>query len=318
MLIECSAQNVSEIKKYYKQYVNKKHQLNLLYLQLPVSFITSGGNVIGFNKYGQFTAAFDAYENQTAIIYEDGKIIRIQDSDEKSVLLEYDNDLLTKIIFADDTNATLEYANGMLCAIIDCEGTTTFSYDSSSCLISASHSYGRGVKFTRDNYKRIATVNETTNLSSVSDNGVENASEESNLLATFNYHESHLTTTVTDKHDVSKTYVMDIMGKPVTVYEGKFYDPEKTTKSLSLEYVDSKKSFSISEDVALPNLLTEEGLESQNLNGTSDSVRQRIFNVDVSKLDYSNYVFSVWAKADSAYVPNVRNSLYCNHDFEKN
>ena len=318
MLIECSAQNVSEIKKYYKQYVNKKHQLNLLYLQLPVSFITSGGNVIGFNKYGQFTAAFDAYENQTAIIYEDNKIVRIQDSDEKSVLFEYDNDLLTKIIFADDTNATLEYANGMLCAIIDCEGTTTFGYDSSSCLISASHSYGRGVKFTRDNYKRIATVNETTNLSSVSDNNPESAKEEiSRTLAAIDYHESHLTTTVTDKHDVSKTYVMDIMGKPVTVYEGKFYDPEKTTKSLSLEYVDSKKSFSISEDVALPNLLTEEGLESQNLNGTSDSVRQRIFNVDVSKLDYSNYVFSVWAKADSAYVPNVRNSLYCNHDFEK-
>ncbi len=319
MLLSRSDINKTELEKYFKQYLNNQQELDMLYLQFPTRYITADeGVTMGFNKYGQFVAMFDAYENQTAIIYEDNKIVRIQDSDEKSVLFEYDKDLLTKIIFADDTSVALEYANGMLCTIIDCEGTTTFSCDSSSCLISASHSYGRGVKFTRDNYKRIATVNETTNLSSVSDNNPESAKEEiSRTLAAIDYHESHLTTTVTDRHDVSKTYVMDIMGKPVTVYEGKFYDPEKTTKSLSLQYADSKKSFSVSEDVALPNLLTEEGLESQNLNGSADGVRQRIFNVDVSKLDYSNYVFSVWAKADSAYVPNVRNSLYCNHDFEK-
>ncbi len=322
MLVDRSDQNKIEIQKYYKQYVNKKHQLDQLYRQIPVSYITSDGNVMGFNKYGQFVATFDSYENQTAILYEENKIVAVKDTDNRETTFEYNaNGLLCKIVGADEKTISFEYdSNGLLTKIIAPNNETArFTYcddgehqlhNGSACknyeLKTVTDNNGSGVEFVYDDHCKIIKVNEFTDVYSVSDEMItKETAPVTQTVATIEY-KSQTSTSVTNKNGVTTTYIFDQLGKPVTVFEGVYDDPEETTKSVSFEYADSKQSYAVEEDLTTENILKNITDVDNTLNSGTD-IRQFKYVLPKEKFDgKSDFVFSAWAHANSAYIINSR------------
>ena len=344
MLVERSATNKIDLEKYFKQFYNYKRQLTQMYWQFPTSFITGNeGVTMGFNKDGYLVALFDNYENQTAIIYEKGRISAIQDTDNNVTTFEYGkNKRIKKIITADSKTYQLFYGGekgqeGLLTKIVDGNGEETkLGYDKYGFLNSAEDAHGYGVKLTYDKYGRVEKVNQTTLVSSVADNEVSTSEQQTKLLASIAYNDSHLTTSVTNHLDVTTTYNFDIMGKVVTMYEGKYTDPERSTRAKSFEYVDGKKSFTISDNLFGEDLLQDAEdvtLYGADMQGTAKKrpiggaatnkyaikrpslqlQSSKTIDVAIPESDATDYVFSVWANADSAYVESARSSLYINN-----
>ncbi len=332
MLIDRSIQNKTDLQKYYKQYINKKHQLAQLYMQLPVSYVTSDGNVMGFNKYGQFVATFDSYENQTAILYEENKIVAVKDTDNRETTFEYNNSgLLYKIVGADEKIISFEYdSNGLLTKIIAPNNETArFTYcddgehhlhDGSACanyeLKTVTDNNGGGVEFLYDDHCKIVKVNEFTEIYSVSDEMItKETTPVTQTVATIEY-KSQTSTSVTNKNGVTTTYIFDQLGKPVTVFEGVYDDPEDTTKSVSFEYADSKQSYAVEEDLTTENILKNIDPAGNTLNNAT-GIRQLKYVIPKEKFgDKTDFVFSAWAHADSAYVTNNREMDYALNDVE--
>ena len=379
MLIALSDYNKTDIVKYYKQYVNQKHELDRLLEQMPTHFIAGNeGVTMGFNQDGRLVCLFDSYENQTAIIYKDGKITRIQDTDNNTTVLKYDdNNRLTKIIAPNGKVTYFEYSNNLLCKIVEDSDETIFAYVGNR-LHSVVNQYGQGVRFTYEaNGSRVGKIEQITKIVSVVDGSVvRNSSFESKLIAAICYNESYWSTTVTDVNDVHTTYNFDILGKPVTVYDGVYEDRGETTRSVSFEYAEKKKSFSISENITGPNLLGNIGkleplpgygaFQEYGISGNSAVATIRIspdlsfdrlddlggsgsvgsggnigsgnsvgdnqtddfetsfeelastceIPIDISTLPEgeTDFVFSAWALADSAYITSERNLNYGNSE----
>ena len=332
MLIDRSIQNKTDLQKYYKQYINKKHQLEQLYLQLPVSYITSGGNVMGFNKYGQFVATFDSYENQTAILYEENKIVAVKDTDNRETTFEYNtNGLLCKIVGPDEKIISFEYdskclltkiitPNGKITKFTYCDSGEHSLHDGSACanyeLKTVTDNYGSGVEFVYDDYCKIVEVNEFTDVYSVSDEMItKETAPVTQIVATIEY-KSQMSTSVTNKNGVTTTYIFDQLSKPVTVFEGVYDDPEETTKSVSFEYADSKQSYAVEEDLTAENILKNITAAGNTLNNAT-GIRQLKYVIPKEKFgDKTDFVFSAWAHADSAYVTNNREMDYALNDVE--
>lgn len=318
MLIDRSEINKEDLKKYYKQYVNAKDQLDTIYRQMPVSFITSGETVLGFNKFGQFIATFDGYGNQTSIIYKDDKIVSVKDTDNNETTFEYtSNGLLQKIVDASEKITQFFYSNGLLTRILAPNGEEyTYSYcdghmlqDNSSCtnheLQTVTDNFGRKVEFVYDEFCRVKEIRNTSNIYSISDNQVlHNDTATTFNVVTLTYN-SNTSTSVTNENGVVTTYIFDNLGKPVTVYEGNYYEPGETTKAISLEYTDNKQSYAIEENRSAQNLLN--GITPTNTLADAET-RQLVYMLTPSELpaDKTDFVLSAWAKADSAYVVNAR------------
>ena len=318
MLINRSEINKEDLKKYYKQYVNAKDQLDTIYRQMPVSFITSGETVLGFNKFGQFIATFDGYGNQTSIIYKDDKIVSVKDTDNNETTFEYtSNGLLQKIVDASEKITQFFYTDGLLTRIVAPNGEEyTYSYcdghilqDNSSCanheLQTATDNFGRQVEFVYDEFCRVKEIRNASDIYSVSDNQVlHNDTATTFDVVTLTYN-SNTSTSVTNENGVVTTYIFDNLGKPVTVYEGSYYEPGETTKAISLEYTDNKQSYAIEENRSAQNLLN--GITPTNTLADAET-RQLLYVLTPSELptDKTDFVLSAWAKADSAYVVNAR------------
>ena len=318
MIIDRSEINKEDLKKYYKQYVNAKDQLDTIYRQMPVSFITSGETVLGFNKFGQFIATFDGYGNQTSIIYKDDKIVSVKDTDNNETNFEYTSDgLLQKIVDASEKITQFFYSNGLLTRILAPNGEEyTYSYcdghilqDNSSCanheLQTATDNFGRKVEFVYDEFCRVKEIRNASDIYSVSDNQVlHNDTDTTFDVVTLTYN-SNTSTSVTNENGVVTTYILDNLGKPVTVYEGNYYEPGETTKAISLEYTDNKQSYAIEENRSAQNLLN--GITPTNTLADAET-RQLVYMLTPSELptDKTDFVLSAWAKADSAYVVNTR------------
>ena len=344
LLVERSATNKIDLEKYFKQFYNYKRQLTQMYWQFPTSFITGNeGVTMGFNKDGYLVALFDNYENQTAIIYEKGRISAIRDTDNNVTTFEYGkNKRIKKIVTSDSKTYQLFYGGergqeGLLTKIVDGNGEETkLGYDTYGFLNSVEDAHGFGVKLTYDKYGRVEKVNQTTRVSSVADNEVITSAQQTKLLASIDYNETHLTTSVTNHLDVTTTYNFDIMGKVVTMYEGKYSDPERSTRAKSFEYVDGKKSFTISDNLFGEDLLQDVDdvtLYGADMQGTARKhptggfatskyaikkpslqlQSSKTIDVAIPESDATDYVFSVWANADSAYVESARSSLYINN-----
>lgn len=333
MLVDRSDQNKTEIQKYYKQYVNKKHQLDQLYRQMPVSYITSDGNVMGFNKYGQFVATFDGYENQTAILYEENKIVAVKDTDNHETTFEYNtNGLLCKIVGADEKTISFEYdSNDLLTKLIAPNNETSiFTYcddgkhrlhDDTTCsnyeLKTITDNFGYGVEFVYDDECKIVKVNEFTDVFSVSNDRItKETAPVTQTVATIQY-KSQTSASVTNKNGVTTTYIFDQLGKPVTVFEGIYDDPEDTTKSVSFEYADGKQSYAVEEDLTTENILKNIDPAGNTLNNAT-GIRQLKYVIPKEKFgNKTDFVFSAWAHADSAYVCDSRKTDFSFENVEQ-
>lgn len=315
LLIENSANNKIELEKYFKQYYNKNRELTQLLWQMPKYYVTGNdGVVMGFNKDGFLVALFDNYENQTAIVYEKGRISSIQDTDNNITRFEYDNKRISKIITSDSKTYQLFYekGKGLLTRIVDENGEeTTLGYDSNGFLASIEDNYHYGIQFVYDKYGRVIELNQTTAIGTIKDNDIVSAPAEQKRLASIDYHETHLTTSVTDTVGVTTTYNFDIIGQVVTAYEGNYSDPDETTRAKSFEYTDCKQSFAISDNLHGQNLVKEPFVKVILSEETPTQP------VSVSELSAGDYVFSVWAKADSAYVESARSLLYASDKINK-
>ena len=315
LLIKAAEQNAENIKKYYKQYWSAKHNLDIIYRQAPVNFITDNSNVMGFNKDGALVAYFDMYDNYTSILYEDNKPVSIQDSDNHIVNFEYNDDgLIDKIIDENEQKTIFKYNDSNLIEIINADDSRTIiEYTASGLISSITDTNARGIKIEYDDYGRVIKVIEFSNTFEISDQGHHYAEKTNQrTLALIDYHDSHFSTTITDNAGITTNYIFDILGRPVTVFEGVYFDPEETTRSLAIEYKDNKKSFEISDNLNTINLLSGKTPSENTLANGSDSQRRQTFIISPSELPSGSkeFVFSAWAKADSAHILNSYQNPY--------
>ncbi len=104
-------QYIRQLQQYYKEYVNKKADFELMEKYALVSYLTDGNIIKGFNSEGELVAIGDSYNNAVVIERDDkNRIARIYD------------DKSSEIIFAYNGSGVLE-------AITDaCGRTTKFEY----------------------------------------------------------------------------------------------------------------------------------------------------------------------------------------------
>ncbi len=319
-VIEQSIKNEEDIQTYFKQYLSLKQQLDNLYIQMPVNFITDGETVKGFNKYGQLVATIDSYDNQIVIIYEDDKIVAVKDSDNRQITFKYNSGgYISQIIDYDEKITKFSYKSGNINKITFDNGEIFDVTYVNKKLEQVTDEYGRGVKFNYDNYSRVTGAKRLTNLCRVSENDVlledktetesgdetelNNNEDEGITIADIAY-KGLMTTSITDENGVITTYIFDQSGKPVTMYEGNFDENNGFTKAVSLEYVDGKQSYSVTEDFDSDNALID--INSLNTLDETNAVRQLRYCFDQLPEGKTDFVFSCWVKADSAYITDSK------------
>lgn len=322
LLVAQSDAKKSDLQKYYKQYVNYKYQLQRMNEQLPTHFIVGGETTLGFNKFGCLSMLFDEYENQAAIIYDNGKIVSVKDTDNNETSFEYNsNGLLCKIIDKDENITSFNYDNerNLTSVVVGDKKIATFDYcyrdhnnKNGLCnngeLKRVTDNNGYYVEFVYDDSCQIVQVKEFSDVFSVSNDKVlHNSNAQSRNIACIQYHQSLQAATVTNSNGVKTTYIFDQLGKPVTVYEGEF-NKGKKTKAVSLEYVDGKQSFAIEEKTKLGNLIDNATVTNTLSDGDQSSRRVCKIGIDKSALKdgVTDYVFSAWVKANSAFIKNAR------------
>ena len=319
MLIDQSNINVENIKKYCKQLLSCQYQLDTINTQMPTIYVTSGTDVMGFNKDGRLVLLFDSYDNQTSVVYQDDKITSITDTDNKETKLQYDNQgLLCKVTDTDEKATLFSYDGSKLSTITLSDGKKTlYQYTESGLLQSVTDCTGYGIRLEYDQYNRVTGVYQFTDTMDISENGkCSLATRQEKKLYTINYHESHKSTSVTDSKGVTTSYIFDILGRPVTVYEGVYSDPEQTTRSVSIEYFDGKQSYEISEDVSSQNILLNVSPYIDTLSNHNATSRQKIYRFENLETfqNTTDIVFSAWAKADSAFIYDGQTSPHIDAD----
>ena len=311
-IISKKSEYIIQIKKIFKEYANLFFKVRKLKEQIPVTFLSSGESFMCFNEMGLLVAIADAYENVTYINYEDGKIIGVTHTDGKETKFEYDGEsgLLTRIIDANEKVTHFEYYDDTLSKVTYPDGTCSEFNCIGNYLNSAVNSAGYGIKIAYDG-QAANKVEEFTSTFEITDAGWRglNGGEESRPLADITYN-TYLSTTLTDRLENSKTYIFDILGKPVTVYEGVYEDIGDNTKSVSMDYSGNKRAFSIADNILYDNLL-DGTAPTGNLNGGPAQTRQIAYSVDIQKIgEVTDLVLSGWAKADSAFIASERRTDY--------
>jgi RHS repeat-associated protein len=289
----------------------RRFELALLKAQEPALFLSDGSGVLAFNEAGVLVALADAYENVTYINYDEGRITSVTDTDGKETKLEYNADgFLSRITDGDEKSIRFDYYNGTLSRVAYPDGTQSeFSYVGEFNLLrTASNATGYGIKFTYDREK-VVKIEELTSTDKISSDGLRplESAEEVETLADIAYN-TPLCTTLTDARGVSATYIFDVLGRPVTVFEGVYADPGENTKSLCIEYKDGQKAFSISDDLSRENLLAKaDAVLGGTFTTDPQGAARKEYAVDLADLSgATDFVFSAWARADSAVLEGER------------
>lgn len=208
----------AEIEKYKNMKENKQDILNKLNVQIPVNFIIDKDNLtMGFNADGNLVNLFDSYDNQVAIIYENGVISKVVDAENREIVFEYENkksprgSLIsitdfkghkTNFVYSGSCLSEIEYPNGE---------TTDFMYTPEEFLsemISPSK-IGIQVQYNTDN--KIISISELTTLKSINKNGVSSCQETTKIIADINYEAQ--TTFVSDYKQYVEEYKFNEEGK---------------------------------------------------------------------------------------------------------
>ncbi len=136
-----SDDNKEQARRYYKEYLRLKAELEMRKRMTPVHYLMDGELVKGFNEDGELVVVSDNYNNAIAIERDSKKrITRVYDDKEKQIVFKYDH-------------------KGVLSSVTDVRGKrTTLTYNSGSTVIK----YANGESIT------LAISNIATNNSKVS------------------------------------------------------------------------------------------------------------------------------------------------------
>ena len=236
--------------------VKLKRQLNSLYKQVPVHYLTTtDGRVLGFGETGKsddegmvyrLVMVFDQWENTISIKYNNNEQISQIEGENGIVALNYDEKSgnLTEIIDGRGRKTLFKYAKDCLVDIVYPDGyRTTYTYNSDDQLSQVISCDGTGVSLSYDN-SRIAELNTISTTLGIEHNKIISDPYLSvNNSITFKY-TSNRATTVTDEVGVETTYLFDIEGKLITVYNKKAGFDNVQAKSFS--YDNGKMSYSVS------------------------------------------------------------------------
>lgn len=302
---------VTDLENADKLLQAKEFRLRTLAEREPVRFLSDDtGMVLAFNEEGRLAAIADEYDNVASIIYENGKISAVTDGKRETKLV-YDGGLLAKIIDPEERAIGFGYSDdGYLVRITYPDGTMSeFSYrdDMPESAIAPS---GQGVRFVYNAHRQVSEVREITRVFEITCEGRRDSDgEESRLSARLEY--AGMSTTLTDRHGAGRTYIFDAAGKPVTVYDGRYEDLGENTRSLSIDYRGSKRSYVISDNISADNLLSGV-VPSGDLSGTPADERKLVWSLDAASIPAgsADFVFSAWAKADSAHICSERITGY--------
>ena len=148
-----NTENLELFKQYYKEYRNKKEELETMDRHLPVRFLTDGSIVKGFNRAGDLAVIFDRYENIAAIERDrENRIVRISDG-VKEIAFSYNTDgLLSSITDTQGGRMTYAYNVGQLISIVNKTGDIN-SINYNGAVIASFASNYDVVLFTIQNHK---------------------------------------------------------------------------------------------------------------------------------------------------------------------
>ncbi|MDR0462096.1 MAG: DUF6531 domain-containing protein [Christensenellaceae bacterium] len=120
----------SDIETVQTMIAYKSYMLGLLTERIPVNYISQDGIVYGFNKAGSLVSIFDNHDNQAAIIYENGRIVKIVDDKDKEIRFNYSksNGKLTEIIDCQNRKTKFGYTGDLLTKVIYNDNEITFGY----------------------------------------------------------------------------------------------------------------------------------------------------------------------------------------------
>jgi len=188
----------------------RQFQYGILKRQMPVDYIV-GEKILGFNDAGQLVTIFDNYDNQTSIIYRDGRISRVVDSEERETALEYVNGRLEWINDFQDRKTYFRYdANGRLIRIEYPDDTnSTFTYNTSHQLLDVISPSGIGKRLTWLS-GRVTRISALSNSSRINSAGVSAGALSLETMTDINHNASARTTVLTDiKTGERTTYFFD-------------------------------------------------------------------------------------------------------------
>ncbi|MDE7395565.1 MAG: hypothetical protein K2M95_05570 [Clostridiales bacterium] len=118
-MISQKSQVQRKLEQYYKEYVNKSAELALRKKCTPVSYLSDGKTIKGFNEYGDLVAVFDSYENAVMIERDKyGRISRLCDDKNNAVTFAYNSEgLLASVTDVRGRKTKYSYGLGRLCSV---------------------------------------------------------------------------------------------------------------------------------------------------------------------------------------------------------
>ncbi|MCL1972473.1 MAG: hypothetical protein FWG57_05740 [Endomicrobia bacterium] len=126
-----AAVNLKELKRVFKEYVNKEFELKKLKEQLPVSYLIDGNSSLCFNESGKLCAITDNYDNYVSVEYDNkGRISKVYDG-KRATVLKYDfHDKLVSITDYRGRTASYFYSSsGELTNVVYSDGNKlSFAY----------------------------------------------------------------------------------------------------------------------------------------------------------------------------------------------
>ena len=284
-LLNNNTRTIELVKKYFKEYLNLKESLRRTIINTPVSYISDGEIIKGFNENGDLVMIFDKYENYTILEYEtyydlNGnekiRITRAYDNFDKTVSFSYGSDFkLEAITDAFGNKTTYSYLYGFLLSV---------SNDKYGTKIKLSYNMDSNIAIIEDvnNKKKITFDYINNNLSKITYKSliefvdIGSVIERENDIDEISFQQTNNTTTITngivcekyqfDEDGNKKAYVLIENGtvKIAETYEYVPYwiegvaqsNPRYVTKSVKKEYLGNSELVNLTFDSSLEYYVT--------------------------------------------------------------
>ncbi len=289
---ELSIDNLLEQYNNYKEQLKDiesnlevyNYKLQQYEMMVPIHYLEDENNIIyGFGKTDnknifRLVLIMDSYENAVSFNYESlssNKINSITNSANKTINFEYSEELLSAIVDARNRSTKFEYDEvGNIEKITKPDGSVCKYIYSNNKLAIAINSSGFGARFSYDG-NNVAKV-ESFSVYEELKNGksIDDIEDFSPYLIDKEFVEiknnNLKSTTITNGHGKSLTYIFDKLGKVKTIYENEFSNDKKnySVRAINYEYQNNKVSLKTSSLPYSENYLSDACFEEESMTDT--------------------------------------------------